>query len=631
MRVKTTAILGALAIILAIVIFSLDRESTTGKSAASSANVLVRFAPESVTRIVVEKGTAKTVIETTGGSWFFKEPELDRVDTRAIVAVLDELNHLTIVDEIATDEDLSAVEMGLKGDSAIRVSISGKNEEGDTLNEAITIGESAPKEGAFYASLKGEDEIKVVDGNPRGWLENPLATMRDRRILSAPVEAIVQLGIGRSTGEVVLQRRITPPQQEWSIAEPLQAWADREDLDDLLASLAGLMIEEVVTEAKSDEAIPNPLPDDAAVLQVRVYGIEEPLTIYLKQVEAPAIEGAPAVVEARMSDRPGVYRFNSRILEKLPTEANDLRDRTLARIPMSYLDSVTIESRIDPRVFLRSEKTDDRMTWDIMVNDKFLPANLGQMGDLVNGVNEAAILDFASDDPEKLSEFGLMPPAQAIRFDLRFPGVPDEAGNPGQVQQVSRILQLGWKQGTENRLFGNFKGEPYVYELDPTFAGLIPTHPVKWRSLSVLTFNQFHLKSITRELPGKEKLKLDYDYRRDDWTATRSGVDVTDNLDRSAATLLRNRLGSLTSSGWFLSLGSAYDALSTPSVTFEIVINELDPATGSANEETKRIRFAPSAKNVYFGQIEGSQDVFYIDHETYRDFIRPITTSRARP
>ncbi|MDF1824429.1 MAG: DUF4340 domain-containing protein [Verrucomicrobiales bacterium] len=631
MRVKTTAILGALAIILAIITFSLDRKSTTGKSAASSANVLVRFDPDSVTRMVIEKGTAKTVIENTGGSWFFKEPELDRVDARAITAVLDELNHLTIVDRIGTDEELTDLQMGVEGDEAIRVSVGGKTKEGDVLDETITIGSSAPREGAFYAIPAGGEEVSVVDGNPRGWLEKPLTTMRDRRILSAPVEAIVQLGIGRSTGEVVLQRRITPPKQEWAIAEPLQAWADREDLDELLAALAGLMIEEVVAEAKSDEPVPNPLPDDAAVLQVRVYGIEEPLTIYLKQVEAPAVEGAPAVVEARMSDRPGVYRFSSRILEELPSEANDLRDRTLARIPMTYLESVTIESRIDPRVFLRSQRFDDRMTWDIMVNDKFLPANLGQIGDLVNGVNEAAILDFASDDPEELSEFGLMPPAQAIRFDLKFPGVPDESGSPGPAQQISRILQLGWKQGTENRLFANFKGEPYVYELDPTFASLIPTHPIKWRSLSVLTFNQFHLKSITRELPGKEKLKLVYDYRRDDWTATRSGVDVTGNLNRSAATLLRNRLGSLTAGGWFLSLGSAYDALSTPSVTFEIVLNELDPATGNANEETRRIRFAPSAKNVYFGQIEGSQDVFYIDHETYRDFIRPVTTSRAIP
>lgn len=638
MRIKTTAALGVVAIILAIVTASLDRKDTSGRGAAASANVLVRFAPEAVNRIVIEQGTRKTVLEQESGIWFFKEPEMDRVESRAVAALLDELNHLTIVDRIDPGgADLTEVQLGVRGDKAVQISLGGKTEKGETINETLVFGESAPREGAVYATLKGAEGVAVVDGDPRGWLGDPLKTMRDRRILSAPVEAIVQLGIGRSTGELVVQRRIAPPQQEWALSEPLQAWADREKLDGLLKDLAGLTMEEVVSGAKPEEPIPNPLPDHAAVLQIRVHGIETPLTIYLQEVEAAPVEGAPAVVEARMSDRPGVYRLRSRILEQLPEKADDLRDRTLARIPMSFLKSITIESRIDPRVFLRSQSSDNRMSWDVMINDRFFPANLNQVGDLINGVNEAAILDFASDDPAALADFGLMPPAQAIRFDLQFPGQPDEAGNPGPVEEVVRVLQLGWKEGEENRLFANFRGEPYVYELDPTFAGLIPTHPVKWRSLSVLTFNQFHLKSITREQPGKETLKLNYDYRRDDWEAVRSGVEVTANLDRSAATQLRNRLGSLTASGWFLSLGSAYEALQNPSVSFEVVTNELDPATGDPQEITRRIRFAPSAKNVYFGMVESSRDsdsardVFFIDHDTYREFIRPVTTSRAAP
>ncbi|MEM1442476.1 MAG: DUF4340 domain-containing protein [Verrucomicrobiota bacterium] len=636
MKVKTTVILGIVSIALAIVTGWVERDVPTGRSAAASANVLLRFDPEAVNRIVIESGTEKTVIEATGGGWFFKEPEVDRVDSGVIAALFDEMNHLTIVDRLDPEGlEETPAQLGLKGDRAIKISLGGKTEEGETISEVITLGDPAPREGSLYTRLGEAEEITVVDGSMRGWVEQPLATLRDRRVLSAPVEAIVQLGIGRSTGEVVVQRRLTPPQQDWAISEPLQAWADREMMDELLTDLARLGIEEVIRDGDSEEPIPNPLPEDSAVLQIRVIGIEEPLTLYLKQVEAPPVEGAPARIEVRMSDRPGVYRLSSRILEDLPTAANDLRDRTLARIPMSFLKSVTVESRIDPRVFLRSTAAGERMSWDVLVNDKFLPANLRLVGDLITGVNEAAILDFASDKEGALAEFGLMPPAQAIRFDLQFPGPPDEQGNPGQVQDVVRILQLGWKEdGEQNRLFANFKGEPYVYELDPTFAGLIPTHPIKWRSLKVLTFNQFHLRSITREQPGKEKLKLIYDYRRDNWEAFRSGVDVSATLDRSAATLLRNRLGSLTASGWFLSLGSAYEALRNPTLSFEIVTSELDPATGQPQDVTRKVHFAPSTQNVHFGivednlGVEGSRDVFYIDDETFQDFRRQVTTSR---
>ncbi|MEM9016558.1 MAG: DUF4340 domain-containing protein, partial [Verrucomicrobiota bacterium] len=208
------------------------------------------------------------------------------------------------------------------------------------------------------------------------------------------------------------------------------------------------------------------------------------------------------------------------------------------------------------------------------------------------------------------------------------PGTPNDDGTPSQVQEVQRVLNLGWKQGDEQRLFANFEGEPFVYELDPTFVGLIPTHPIKWRSLSVLNVNSFHLSSITRELKDQEKLTLNYDYRRDRWEAFRNGVEVTPSLDVASARRLRDRVCSLTANGWYLSLASAYEALKDPSATFRIVTNELDPARGDSVEKTYTVKFAPSAANLYFGQVEGSPDVFFLDHETYRDLIRPVTSAR---
>jgi len=257
-----------------------------------------------------------------------------------------------------------------------------------------------------------------------------------------------------------------------------------------------------------------------------------------------------------------------------------------------------------------------------------VPANFAEVSALVNAVNEAAIREFTSDSAENLTEYGLNPPARRVIFNLVFTGVPLEDGSPGQVQQLSRVLNLGWREGDEERLYANFEGEPYVYQLDPTFVTHIPTHPIKWRSLSVLTFNPMHLKSITREMPEKENLKLDYDYRRDRWAASRSGVDATASLDIPSARRLRDRLGALTASGWYLSLGPAYEALETPSARFKMVTTELDRATNEPIEVTQIVTLAPASTNLYFGRIEGSPDVFFLDHETYRDLIRPVTTAR---
>ena len=320
--------------------------------------------------------------------------------------------------------------------------------------------------------------------------------------------------------------------------------------------------------------------------------------------------------------------MRSDLLTKLPGSANDLRDRTLARIPMEFLDTITVQSRIDPLVYLKADRSAENPNWTVKLNNNLVPANFAEVSALVNAVNEAAIREFTSDSAENLTEYGLNPPARRVIFNLVFPGAPLEDGSPGQVQQMARVLNLGWREGDEERLYANFEGEPYVYQLDPTFVTHIPTHPIKWRSLSVLTFNPMHLKSITREMPEKENLKLDYDYRRDQWAASRSGVDATPSLDIPSARRLRDRLGALTASGWYLSLGPAYEALETPSAQFKIVTTELDRATNEPIEVTQIVTLAPASTNLYFGRIEGSPDVFFLDHETYRDLIRPVTTAR---
>lgn len=631
MRITTTAFLGLTVIVLAIVTAILERQPETGRRAADLANVLVRLDPEKVERIDVEKGTAKTVLVRRGGFWFFSEPEEDRVDAGLVLGLLDKINHLNVVDTIVAGEgELSAAETGVTGERAIKVTFSGSGKDGEKggVAETVVFGTDAPRAESIYARRDGgETDIMVVDGNPRPWLESPLEALRDRRILGAPVESVVQLVIRQAGGELALQRRITPPQQDWALVSPLSTWANREALDRLLTAIGALRIDEVVVDAKADEAIPNPLPEKSVVLQIQVLGVEKPLNLYLKEI--PGAAGGLPLVEARVSDRPAVFRLRSDIISKLPGNANDLRDRVLARIPLEYLDTITIQSRIDPLVFLKAERNSETPFWEVKLNNKLVAANFSAVSALVEAVNDAAILNFASDTAENLAEFGLNPPARRVGFKLRFPGQPLPDGSPGQVQELTRVLNLGWKDNEEKRLFANFEGEPYVYELDPTFINAIPTHPIKWRSLNVLSFNPINLRSITRDLPDRENLKLDYDYRFDSWKAWRSGDDVTQALDPAAAGRLRDRLGSLSATGWYLSLGPAYEALQNPSAQFNIVTSELDPAINEAKEVTYLVKFAPSAANLYFGQIEGSPDVFFLDEKSYMDLIRPVTTARA--
>src|SRR5690606_9233637 len=116
---------------------------------ADLAKVLVRFDPDGIDRIVVERGVAKTVLAKREGTWFFTEPEEDRVDPTLAVALLDRLNHLGIVDDLGKSGELpEATPLGLEGDRAIRVAISGSDGEGEPkVEETLVLGVEAPRTG----------------------------------------------------------------------------------------------------------------------------------------------------------------------------------------------------------------------------------------------------------------------------------------------------------------------------------------------------------------------------------------------------------------------------------------------------------------------------------------------------
>jgi len=631
MRFVTTAVLGAVVIVLAVAIAGLNRESSSGPGSAVEANVLTRFDSGLVDRITLKNTDKEVVIERAGRHWLFTKPEEDRADAVAVNTLLDQLNHLNTVDSIGEKgETLSASDTGIEGDQAIEVIVSGVLEKGSSkrFENRITLGLPAPRENSIYARRGEDGRTYVVDGNPRKWIESPTEVLRDARLISAPPDAVVQIVLRNPTGEVALHRRITAPRQDWAIAEPMQVWACRDVMDELLVNLSALKVTSV--EGGIDQMkIPAPLPADSVVIQMQVFGVEQPLTVFLKQVEAPAIEGGPALLEASVSDRPLLFGLRSRILEQIPSKPNDYRNRTLARIPMASLDSIYIQSRIDPDVVLKSEKVDDGLRWDVSINGKLVPANQTQVAELVSAVNEAAILDFASDSAENISEYGLAPPSRRIAFSMKFPGPPNEDGTAGQSQRVERVLNLGWVEGEQQRLYANFDGEDHIYELDPSFYGSVVTHPLKWRSLTVLTVNPFHLKSIRREYAG-ENLVLNYRYRTDTWEAFRSGVEVTPTLDIASARKFRDRLGSFTASAWSLSIGNALEALQNPNAVFTIETEELDPARGDKQTKLYQLKFAEApGGRFYYGKMEGSPDVFIIRNDKFRELLRPLTTHRT--
>ncbi|NNE92248.1 MAG: DUF4340 domain-containing protein [Verrucomicrobiales bacterium] len=639
MKITTTAVLAGISLILALAISWVNR-NPPGGDGSGAGNVLTRFEAAVIDQVVVRRPAGDVKMEKVSGFWFFTEPIRDRIDPNAAAALLDQLNHLSILDEIERSEiggenEISAADMGLDSGNVIRVELSKKStEEGveePELTEVVLIGGAAPMSNAVYARVPNSEErqeVYVVDGNPRAYLADPVKSLRDPRLSGSPPDRLVKVVVNTARGNIQIQRTIQPPLIDWTITKPLQTRANKKVLEELVSGLGSIVIIDVMEDG-IEPTIPNPVPDDSLAFELTYFGSEEPVRLFL----TPQYEDGKMsedLLEAVISDRPARYLVRSDLLNKLPQSPNEFRDLHLNKVPPMLLESITIQSRTEPQIRLRSTPTQNGLQWDALVNERWQPANQAAVSRLVSAVNDTEVLDFVSDSAALLPEHGLEPPALQVIFRIRPPEGMEIS--PEHEDKLNRILRIGRREDDEVRVFANILGEPYIYEVPPDLPQAIPVNIANWKSLKLMSFNAFHLKEIKRIRPGEPTVSLEYDFKKDTWEGKQGGKDITGRIDKKVAGRIRETLGSLSAAGWQVNLTGPYQKLQTPSLIYQITVSEFDPAVGETRDIEHTLKFAPSTSDLfYYGQKDDSPDVFRIDRKTYSDLIRPLTVTKLSP
>lgn len=662
MRPLTTLALFLTSLVLGVVIWWTDRESTrldSDRDTAGGGKALLRLTPEKIGRLIIKRPGGETILQQREGFWFLESPVTDRADPETMEALLDLLSHLTVLDQIPIDEigsrpELAPEALGLTGDQVIRVELEPAPIEGGTTpggdTRVVLIGNPAPLTNSLYARIPGSEDqpdVYVVDGNPRKYLDDPVRTLRDRHLFLAPPEEIEEITIKTPRGDIVMRREIAPRPTDWRLLQPLEARADLERIDGLLASLAALRVEHVISSDEPPGPAPNPVPDGEVVLEFRRHQVETPLTLHLRPAPGPADDsGAEPLIEALVSDRQAVFQIRSRLLATLPESPNAFRDPHLAVIPPLSVLGIAIESRGNPPVILKAARSGNGVRWFSERNGVEEPANTRQITELLEAINQEEVIDFAADSAPDLAAYNLASPAVKISIshyerqpDLAPDGAP--AGGAGQPGIGRKTLQLGYREIGENgfgghQLFANFVGEPHVYEINPGFSEKVPTHPLKWKDLRILSFTPISLREITRQRGGEE-LELIYDYRADDWEATLGGAEASDRVNPEVARKLRDTLGSLSANRWLTPSPQAFQALETPGATFTVTLETVDRATGGKKDVTHRLRFAKATEAIdesmdsYYGRLDDSPDIFQVDYSTLRDLTAPVLSIRVQP
>lgn len=607
MRYTTTILMFFCAVLLIAGIFVVERYVPSTKEAAALKANPLPFTPEEVDAIELDVEEVRTVLGLRGGVWQVSEPFEDRADPDLVARLLKEVHDIEWVDTIkkAQMKSTSWDKTGLES-ARVRVRLKSK---GGTLAEAW-FGNPSPMEGSVCISTAlrgGATTHHVAKTTVTALLKNPAETWRDSKLLRFANNKVTRLSISDGAGRIEVARTLESP--SWMLMKPLKTRGHDEHIDELLSTLLNLKVD-AAAGAKNKPPASSPLvaagaPGAAGNLEIEIelIGGAQPLKAVLKK---PA-EGQ-TTTEATVSDRNDSFTVSSESLHTLWARPNDLRDDKLARLKADSVTDIRIESLVHPDVVLQKQQD----SWFLQRHGQMEPANGERAATLLSALTTHRIRDFASDSASNLEAYGLQRPALSVTW----------------TAQDKQTRRLSFGSDPQGQVFAKYDAEPFVYQIAAAVLAAFPTDAVKWKGLNPLRFSMFALRRVSLALGTAPPVVLDYNPENSQWTGTLAGKDITAMIDRAKADRLAGGLSKIQVQDWVLDRTAAVAALANPAITLTIDLGT--PGEPSAPLKQRILRFSPTNPGtetaIYYGQLDGGPDVFYVTRESLRVMLASVLT-----
>ena len=458
MKLRTTFFLLAIALVLAGLIFFLDRSVQSPRELNERSARLLAVDPNQVRGFTIHNGEQLITARNDGNDWKLVAPWNDAADISVVDQLLTAAQFLrpdAVIDDLGKGDAKrhKLRDFGLN-QSKLRLKLDGKEMPGE-----IQFGHETPVEGKSYIRIQDEDAVYVVSDELKNIVSKNTEDFRDHRLLPIPTNLIDRIIIHVGGGEIELMKA----QDNWQITRPIKARASNEAVGTLLSKISQTAIASFVPNDKANSAgFDNP----TKVITL-LAGEEEKTEI---QIGNSAPSDAQKVF-ARLPDRNSVIEVDKSFADLLEIAPNDLRDRKIARLNPDLIDRVAIEKSGQPRILLG--RTEDH--WTFLQPDNS-PANGNAVNRLIETINQSTVVNFISDTATDLARYGLDQPSLKLVFSSYSSENTAEA-NAGET--VLSTLVFG---KSENGVtYARLEEEPYVFSVSNDVVAAIPATDLQFR------------------------------------------------------------------------------------------------------------------------------------------------------
>jgi hypothetical protein len=233
------------------------------------------------------------------------------------------------------------------------------------------------------------------------------------------------------------------------------------------------------------------------------------------------------------------------------------------------------------------------------------PLNEMSLYRLLKAITETKVVGFPSDAAVDLAPYGLDRPALKLRI----------------ATTSDKVVDLHFGQGRDGTWYAMHAGVPRVMKLDDAFINEIATKPWQWRLTDVFNIASVDLAFIEREMEGRPKLKLEYRWNDEAWTAHEGDTDRTAELITERANRLLDPLLKLRGDTWLApDDANARNALAKPTMRFTLGIKLRDANNEEAGIKLREVVIAPASDSpqnrLFFGRVSGEASPFMVSADT---------------
>ena len=611
MNWKTTTILLVIVVALGCYIKFYESKRPGTEDAAKQAQNVVNIDRDKIDGILIQNGDDKIDLRRHNQKWRLETPVKDQADSSAVDSLLSDLEawqkQTTIpAKEIDADKGRLA-EFGLNKPK-LRLKLSGQGAPAE-----IWFGKDAALEGKMYVRFENSKDTFLVPQTVKKDIEKKADDFRDRKLTDLTAPQVNRLVLKSGAGEMELQKK----GEHWEIVKPMQARADDQKVNDLIAQVTTAHIDEFVAEDRGD-LNPYGLTAPRGSIILFAAGDKTPN----KPEASPSDQGQTLQIGSaspknneqvyvRFSPRNFVYALPKKIESVLETKPNDLRDQHLVRFDRNILDRMTIEAQGKPKIVLARK---DQL-WTL-VSKNNVPANDLEANRLVDTLSNEMVTRFVEDVASNLPKYGLDKPQLQVTLSSF---ASENTAETKAGERPFAVIAFGKVDG--DNVYARIGDEPFVVAVKRTLLDNIFSDPNQWQELTVFKFKpeQVHRVSIVTD---RETILVRG--ANNQW----SMANGTAPLNQTNIQSLLNTLTGLHAVRW---IGST-----APPQTFDKPQLVITFTTSPDDKKVHKVTLgAPDPKGMVYGKVDEKEGVFLISSPDFNALklpvIQPSPTPTASP